>query len=461
MKKIIPFVAALLFSTLFYQQDIGINLSLFTILTCLVLIILHGHNIRHKDVIFKIIAYFITGIMVFMYHSTLAILANILCFFTLVGSFAHPKTSIYINWFNGLYASIASYFSRLYNKINVEEKSEKKQIDYLFWAKIIGIPSILILVFIGLYRASNPVFNDLIESIDFGFINVHWLLFTVLGYFLFYNISHPEIVETPTNNDLMTDNYLERLQIEDKDHKKLDQEKKLGFVLLILLNLLILIFLGTDVYYINELYGMNASELSQQVHNGVNALIASNLIAIAIILYFFRGQLNFFKQNKDLKMVTGIWIMLNLFVVFTTVLKNVEYIQSFGLTYKRIGVIFFLMATSIGLVTTYLKVIHIKNMWFLFRINLSIAFVVFVMSTTVNWDKIITHYNLYVLKEAEIHYLIRLSNNNAFQLYEYAQKHGLEPKLKERINGKYFSYLEDLQNNNWQEIVFDNIKLKK
>lgn len=462
MKNLITLISAILFSTLFYKQDIGLNLVLFSILTCTVLLIKNIEIIRHRDVLFKMIAYLITAVMVFFYNSTLAILANIISFITLIGSVSHPKTSIYINWLNGIYTSIASYFSNLYDKAFIaKENSPKKTINYLQWLKIIGIPSVFILIFISLYRNGNPVFDELIGRIDFSIINVQWVIFTFLGYFLFYNISKPIFVEPATSKDLLTGNYLSQIKLENKDFEKLKSEKHLGLVLLSVLSILIVIFLTTDVSYLTQIYGMTAAELSQQVHNGVNALILSNVIAIAIILYFFRGKLNFYNQNSDLKKITITWIFLNLLVVISTVLKNLEYINSFGLTYKRIGVLFFLTATSIGLITTFLKVFQVKNMWYLFRKNLCIAFVIFIISTTVNWDKLITYYNLNILNEAEISYLIGLSDNNTFLLYEYMKSRQLKPNQQERIIEKYQAYIKKLNDNSWQELVFDNFKSKR
>ena len=138
---------------------------------------------------------------------------------------------------------------------------------------------------------------------------------------------------------------------------------------------------------------MSAAELSKQVHTGVNAIIFSNVLAVVIILYFFRGNLNFFDKIKDLKHSTFVWIFLNLSVVMITAIKNIEYIISFGLTYKRIGVLFFLTATLIGLITTFIKVSKIKNLWFLFRKNTQIAFVILIYAFTSSVPRSVISYN--------------------------------------------------------------------
>tara|TARA_R110002049_G_scaffold308014_1_gene510582 strand:+ start:39 stop:1424 length:1386 start_codon:yes stop_codon:yes gene_type:complete len=453
-------IYALLFSTLFYKQNIGLNLLLFSVLVIIILIINNVKIIKNRNIYFKLITYILTGITVFLYNSNLSITANIIAFFTVIGSVSEHKSSIYIKWMNGIYTSIAAVFTLYYDSLNTEVENVKRvKINYLYWLKIIGIPIAFIIIFINLYRNGNPMFDELILKIDFSFINLHWLLFVVLGYFLFYNISNPIQIEPLTSLDIGTDNYLNKNTLKNISQKKLKSEKQLGIVLMSSLNILIIFFIITDIFHLSEIHKMIASELSKQVHNGVNALIFSNILAIIIILYFFRGNLNFFEKNKGLKNLTFVWIFLNLSVVGITAIKNVEYIISFGLTYKRIGVLFFLTATSIGLITTFIKVSRIKNLWFLFRKNTQIAFVILILSSTLNWDKIITYYNINNANQLDVSYLINLSNNNAFLLKDYIEKNEISSYKKTKINKKHTSYMRDLKNNSWQEMVYDNLKI--
>ncbi len=462
MKNLITLISAILFSTLFFKQNIGLNLSIFTILTIIVLGI-HNHKaFKNKSIFLNAIAYLITGITVFLYKSNLTIFVNIITFFTLVGTISEHKSSIYVKWINGVYTVVVSYFSMRFDKVNSEVKSVKKEkINYAYWLKIIGIPAIILIIFINLYRNGNPMFDELISKIDFSFINIQWIIFTSFGYYLFYNISHPIQIEPVTSDDIHIGSDLEEKTLAPLSPKELKNENQLGIVLMLSLNVLIIFFLVTDILHLSQLHNMIASELSEQVHNGVNALIFSNVLAIAIILYFFRGNLNFFEKNKELKYLTYIWIFLNLIVIIITTIKNIEYIVSFGFTYKRIGVLFFLIATSIGLITTFIKVTKVKNLWFLFRKNIQTTFVILIMTTTINWDKIITYYNINNAEQLDLKYLIDLSNNNTFLLKDYIEKNEVNSKKSSNINEKHYEYLKDLHDNSWQETVYDNFKIKK
>lgn len=461
MKHLKTLIFAILFSTLFYNQNIGLNLSLFTILTILAIGITNKEAYTDKSVIIKAIAYIITGVTIFLFKTDLTIYANILAFFTFIGSVSEKKSSIYINWINGMYTTVVSVFSKHFDNLNSEVKKVKKEkINYSYWIKIIAIPSIILIIFINLYRSGNPMFNDIILQLDFSFINLNWLLFTGLGFYLFNNITNPIQIEPITTTDINTGNYLVKNALKEISDIKIKEEKQLGNVLMLLLNGLIVLFLITYVMHLSEIHNMVASQLSTQVHNGVNALILSNLLAIAIILFLFRGHLNFYDKIKDLKNLTFIWILLNLCIVIVTIVINIEYIISFGLTYKRIGVLFFLTITSTGLITTLIKVSKIKNLWFLFRKNTQIAFALLVLASTINWDKIITYYNINNADQMDLKYLIELSNNNTFLLKDYSEKNEIKAEDERKINIKHNEYLGYLQNNSWQEMVLDNIKIR-
>lgn len=458
MKKPALFIAALLFSTFFYDQSIGLNLFLFSILTVVILFINNQSHFKNRKTQIYSIAYLITGLTMFFHSSTLSIIANLVAFFTLIGHLSETKSSIYVHWLNGIYTTIAGFFHRNFALPKTEtEKEEKIQIDYLHWAKIILIPTVIVITFVALYKDGNPVFSNIIEAIDFGFINIQWLLVAGLGYYLFNNIYDPIEVEPATELDLQTSNTL--LKTEAFSISKLKQENQLGVILIALLNALIVLYLITDITFLVSQEDLRASAYSAQVHNGINALIASIVIAIMILLYVFRGNLNFYKDNKSLKRLAFTWIILNILLVLSIVFKNSQYIYYFGLTYKRIGVIVYLLLATIGLVTTLLKINSAKNNWYLFRINTQAAFIILIISSTINWDYHITNYNFNYAKSMDFNYLYNLSNNNTLLLNEQIATTTLDDNSVQLIKNKYNKYVYKLRTNNWQELQYDNFKL--
>ncbi len=459
MKNALLFLASLIFSLLFYQQYIGLNVVLFSITAIAVLFIFNPKKFKEKETILKASILIFTSVFVFMHHSLISLIATIISFVVLVGTISNTNSSIYVKFLNGLYTTIVAVFSRYFERDkNSESTSKKQKIDYLYWLKIIGIPLVIVTVFVLLYRNINPIFNDIISTLDLSFINMSWLLFTGLGYYLFYNISQPISIEPATESDLQTDNILRKEDLKQEPEEKIKQENQLGVVLMISLNVLLLFLIITDFVYLKQQsYDVSSTELKSQLHQSVNALIVSIILAMSIIVYFFRGNLNFFDRNKLLKNTTFIWISLNIVIAFITAYKNFTYITNYGITYKRIGVYVYLFLVITGLIFTFIKISSIKNIVFLFRKNMQVAFIVLVLATTINWDVFITKYNL-SSNHKSINYLLKLSNKNAFLLKEYSDNNNLSIDEKEKIDFRYNVYYERLKNNSWQEKVYQNFK---
>ena len=458
MKHILILISSVLFSILFYEKSIGLNLLLFAIVTLSILVVHNPEQFKSKRVMFYTIAYTATAVFVFIQDSGLSVIANCVSFFTLVGAVSNDKTSIYIHWINGIFSSVAAFFFRtVEGRKNKKGKILNKKTDVLHLVKLVGIPLVFIIVFVLLYKQGNPMFNNLVDKISFNFINVQWILFTVLGYYLFSNISTPVLVEPATSKDINTKTKLHKT--ESFSEEKLKKEKQLGTTLLGLLNLLIIVYIATDIASLVTLNITRAPDMSAQVHHGINTLIASILIAIVIILYFFRGNLNFYSENKILKNLSYLWILLNVVLIVLIAIKNQNYITSFGLTYKRVGVHVYIFLTLIGLITTFLKVMHIKNMVFLFRVNTQIAFAILVLFSTINWDYHITRYNLNYVNSYDLNYLIDLSEGNAIQLKNHSLNTELDPKFYNKIDAKYANYLRHLKQKDWQEKSFEDFSI--
>jgi hypothetical protein len=129
-------------------------------------------------------------------------------------------------------------------------------------------------------------------------------------------------------------------------------------------------------------------------------------------LFFFKGNLNFYKRNKWLKYGAYAWIIQNIILVSSVLLRDYYYILKHGLAYKRIGVLFFLLMVLVGLITVFLKIWSRKTNYFLFRVNAWAAVVVLVLATTVHWDEFIAGYNLKRKDtvELDVSFLLSLSD---------------------------------------------------
>lgn len=146
-----------------------------------------------------------------------------------------------------------------------------------------------------------------------------------------------------------------------------------------------------------------------------------------------------------------IWLAQNVLLALSVGARNYHYIAGYGLAYKRIGVLVFLLLTIIGLITLYLKVRDRKSMYYLLITNTWAWFIVWMMCTTLNWDVLITRYNLRYTREAlDLPYLINdLSDKNLYVLY---QEHALIPANSyeaQQLDNKRKHFEQRLASNTW------------
>lgn len=158
------------------------------------------------------------------------------------------------------------------------------------------------------------------------------------------------------------------------------------------LNLLILFLNLIDITTLWFNYKPSGS-FSADLHQGTNALIFSILIAMVVIIYFFRANLNFYSKSKTLRTLAYFWMLQNFILIISVFIKDGYYIDVYGLTHKRIGVLVFATLCIIGLITVYIKVAKQKTLFYLLKVNGSIWFILLLAFSTINWDVFIVKYN--------------------------------------------------------------------
>jgi Domain of unknown function (DUF4173) len=175
----------------------------------------------------------------------------------------------------------------------------------------------------------------------------------------------------------------------------LRNENTVGIISLVMLNILLLAINSIDIMYV--WFGFTYTpdtNLKDIVHEGTGLLIFSIVLAVAVVLFFFRGNLNFYKKNKWLRYGAYGWIFQNALLVISVLLRDYYYIQHMGLAYKRIGVLFFLLMVLFGLFTVFVKIYQKKTGYYLWRVNGWFGIVLLVAASCIHWDETMATYNL-------------------------------------------------------------------
>ena len=129
------------------------------------------------------------------------------------------------------------------------------------------------------------------------------------------------------------------------------------------------------------------------------------------MVYFFRGNLNFIKRNELLKKLSYLWLAQNLALALLDVIYNAHYISMSGLTYKRLGVYFFLILVVIGLFIVLSKIHYQFSTFRVFTLGMYALFLSGSVAAIFNWDAHIVHHNLTHQdhSEVDLRYLTDLS----------------------------------------------------
>lgn len=460
-------LGSLLFTFFFYEKNIGLNLLLFNTFVIGALFFLKKLQLKSSLELVLLFGTAITAILLVFYNSALAIVVNFISLFLLTGVLLLPKIR------NLIYASALAIINTVmaqgsfYSILQEMSKNKKGLRLALRYLKIIALPLIIVFIFLLIYKASNPFFGEYVDlfmdKIDewltalFRHVNVPllmtWILGLIISNFLFLGKAEKTIsnFEHAGNMQLLRQRKKHFLSFKTTGLKN---EIRVAVVLFSLLNLLLFVVNLFDIFQVWFNFEWNGNYLKQFVHEGTYLLIFSIIISLALTLYYFRGNLNFYHNNKVLKILAYIWLFQNAILTISVGIRNFWYIEYFALAYKRIGVIFFLIFTLISIYLVYKKIKDKKSTYFLFSKNALTFYVLLVIMSLFNWDTIIAQYNFKHYKTAFVHldFLSELSNKTL----PYLDKTDKQLKDISKEQKQLFHFEEQfLSTTEYQKIIAD------
>lgn len=417
----------LVYNYIFWNEKPGINFGIFSTLLAASLAVSRPEIIYRINWWFVVVCVILTGIGVTLFNSGLSIAMHffsclVMIVFSWPSNVKSPAIAIF-NFFAGAFNQVLSFFL---NGIKFISKTKSGR-TFLYYFKIAIAPIAVMGIYLLLYSGSsntfanyfNGFFTTLGELIESFFENVSapWLVFLLGG----MTLIALALKSTPAIRiiNYLNEGFDDLFRI-NKSVKKVSgfrhmiyrpvipmnairKQFKSGVFLLIGVNILLLIFNITDIK--ENWFGYQVPEnfsLKNFVHEATWYLIISMLLSMVILLYYFHGNLNFYKKNKTIKILSYVWIVQNTLLCISVLLRNWHYISYHGLAYKRIGVLVFLALVIVGLITMYRKIEQKKSAKWLLKINSAAC--VFLLSglSLVNWDMVIARYNLNHTNKSEI-----------------------------------------------------------
>lgn len=417
------------FDVLFYRQLLGVNVLVFSLLI-LFFSLYEKPQLKHS-VNWRLAAgaLLITSGSVLLYGDFLSFFATLVTLAIMASMLTDEGTSAGIALAGTALSYVCSPYYLLVHYVNRLSEWQQTKDKYGI-AKIVLTVFVLLVVtvFFFIYREANTFFYLFTRNIDFSFISFSWVFFTLNGLLLIFTFFHfrhfqffrKQIDVAPAL--LQPDNCNAGQFMNIPVNAGL--ELYTGRLLLLLLNVLLLVVNALDFKYFIVSKMPEGLSYADYLHQGVGMLIFSIILAISIILFFFRGELNFSESNRWIKILAYIWIVQNVLMVISTLFRNNIYISAYGLTEKRIGVYIYLALCIAGLLITLFKIMRRYSNAYYVRLISWIFYAVLVCACPVNWDGMITRFNL-ARKDAidNFDYLQTLSENNRPLLLQFAKEH--------------------------------------
>ncbi len=335
---------AVLFNVLFWQEQLALNALLFEVFILGTLSWLYPGALKNKIVQWLLPVHFICLATVLIYDTPVS---QVALFTTLLLIAAFAEYAHRSAWFagNSLLLNFIFFIASFSNEVRVTRTGKRKR---PLAGKIIRfsiIPLLIALAFFIIYSLANSAFSDMMSRIGlqvqlffthlFEIISVERLLFLLAGFYftgallLRTRSRKLEQQEARKTNDLHRERR-QRLSYEgtligwilgrlSKGILALKNEYTTGLISLVLLNALLLVVNCVDINYLWLHFSYTPDiNLTAMIHEGTELLILSLVLAMIVLLFFFRGNLNFYTRNKWLKAGAYLWLVQNtLLVVFS------------------------------------------------------------------------------------------------------------------------------------------------
>lgn len=426
-KHQIILASSLIFALLFYNESVGVNLAIFGLVLTGFICYFFQDRFTDRSHLVLVVTSVLSCLAFAWYGDFASFLALAMSILFLQFKTQESKLKIIQMFplvFLNAFASVGRIF--MFNQWLPEKKIHND-----FAKKLVAffvIPAIFIGLFFIVYSFGSNHFSSLFTDYTLDIDIVQLLLISILGFYISFSFWNYWVPDLSYEKNAMLDNDFDNIaEIKNQStfsFLDIDFERKSGEITLVLLNIMLLVFIAT--YNYEQFFEVVKNpNLSADTHERVNSVIFSIIMAVGLILFYFKGGFNFDKKAANLKKLAKIWIVLNGLLIVSTFIKNSEYIAVQGLTYKRLGVYAFLILAIIGLVFVFLKITKQKTNAYLANQMVWYFYGTVLLCSFVNWGNLITNYNISVNKCAEPIFLSSLNFNDEARR-EYFSKNNLD-----------------------------------
>lgn len=406
-------------SLLFWKQDLGISVLLFTIPIIWITTKLLKGNIKNKKALLISIPIIVLSSTYFIFDNLTFYLINIVLIPILylimviwaISDF-QIKSIIYkiilmifepLNYIGDVIRAVLKEFNP---KEKDEQIGEKKEKNNIF--KAVCFTGTIALIVIGLLCSADNEFAKIFSTIfkDINIFNVPELtgriIIIIIAFFYFAGFFM---------NMLNEENGLKEFEEEEKIEKK---ESYTIRMMLTVLNVVYLVFCFTQIKVLFTEQNIKYSEFARK---GFFQLMIVSLINIVMILKANNKNLKETeKQEKYKKTMCIVMVIFTLIIIISAFARMTLYQQNYGYTRLRILVDYTLITEIILLIPTIIYIL--KNKIDLIKTYFVIIITMYCLVNFINIDKIIMKNNFNRYKETgyiDLNYIMEMNNSDLIE----------------------------------------------
>ncbi|PTT00271.1 DUF4173 domain-containing protein, partial [Flavobacterium sp. HMWF030] len=288
MKKYqIILASSLIFTLLFYNESIGVNLAIFALLLTGLICYFFQDRFTERTHLILVVTSVLSCLAFAWYGDFASFLALSMSVLFLQFKTQDKKLKIvqifplvFLNAFTTL--GRVFMFSQWLPERKIHNNFAKKLVAYFI------IPAIFLIVFFTAYSFGSSHFSSLLTDYTLDIDIVEVVLIGILGFYIsfsFWNYWVPEVCYE--KNELLNNDFSNIAEIKNQQtfsFLDLDFERKSGEVTLVLLNFMLLVFIIT--YNYEQFFEVVKNpNLSADTHERVNSVIFSIIMAVGLILF--------------------------------------------------------------------------------------------------------------------------------------------------------------------------------
>ncbi|WP_336962733.1 DUF4173 domain-containing protein [Sphingobium aquiterrae] len=209
---------------------------------------------------------------------------------------------------------------------------------------------------------------------------------------------------------------------------------------LILFNLIFALQNLLDIAYLWGLAPMpEGMTMADYAHRGAYPLIATALLAALFVLVTLRpGSVT--ARTAAIRRLVMLWIAQNIFLVASSMLRTLDYIEAYSLTRLRIAALAWMLLVAFGLAAICWRLLRDRSAAWLINANLAMALLMLAIASFVDLGAVAAHWNVRHAREAggtgvplDLCYLSELGDSALLPLIALEQRGDLRPDFRDRV----------------------------